>query len=132
MLTDEQKAGLKERLVAERERIQGRLDEIATRMAEMSDDNEDEGSIGSEADQATNLTLEATDTALRDELESSLVAVNHALQRMDDGTYGLSEESGQPIPYERLEALPMATRTTDEQARYDAQFDPLGGGDTQY
>ncbi|MCW3068160.1 MAG: transcriptional regulator, TraR/DksA family, partial [Solirubrobacterales bacterium] len=38
------------------------------------------------------------------------------------GTYGLSVESGEPIPDARLEAIPWAERTTEEQARYE-----LGG-----
>ena len=35
------------------------------------------------------------------------------------GTYGLSVESGEPIPDDRLEAVPWAERTVEEQARYD-------------
>jgi DnaK suppressor protein len=36
-----------------------------------------------------------------------------------DGTYGVSIESGQPIPDARLEAIPWAERTAEEQARHD-------------
>jgi DnaK suppressor protein len=56
---------------------------------------------------------------LRDELE----AVERAERRLAEGTYGISVESGEPIPDARLEAIPWAERTAEEQARYDA-----GGG----
>ena len=38
--------------------------------------------------------------------------------RLQAGTYGLSVESGEPIPDGRLEALPLAERTVDEERRY--------------
>ncbi len=52
---------------------------------------------------------------LRDELE----AVERAEKRLADGAYGLSIESGEPIPDARLEAIPWAERTAEEQARYE-------------
>jgi len=44
-----------------------------------------------------------------------LADVEHALARFDDGTYGFSEESGEPIPLPRLEAVPWARRTAREE-----------------
>jgi DnaK suppressor protein len=47
-----------------------------------------------------------------------LVQVDRALAKIDNGTYGFSDVSGQPIPRERLEAVPEAVCTiTEEQAR---------------
>jgi DnaK suppressor protein len=40
--------------------------------------------------------------------------VNYALRKMDDGTYGISEASGDPIPFERLRAVPWARTDSDE------------------
>jgi DnaK suppressor protein len=48
-----------------------------------------------------------------------LAAAERAEQRLAAGTYGLSLESGEPIPDERLEAMPTAERTVEEQARFD-------------
>jgi DnaK suppressor protein len=42
--------------------------------------------------------------------------IDRALQRIEEGTYGISEVSGQPIPTERLEAVPWATTLVDEEA----------------
>jgi DnaK suppressor protein len=47
--------------------------------------------------------------------EEQLGAVERAEARLSEGTYGLSVESGKPIPDARLEAFPMAERTVDEE-----------------
>ena len=59
------------------------------------------------------------DEGRSDDLREELAAVERAEARLADGTYGLSVESGEPIPDERLEAMPWAGRTVEEQARYD-------------
>jgi DnaK suppressor protein len=62
---------------------------------------------------------EELDESLSDELEEQLAAIRRAEQRLADGSYGVSIESGEPIPDERLEAYPAAERTAEEQSRYD-------------
>ena len=52
---------------------------------------------------------------LQDDLRQQLAALERAEARLAAGTYGLSIESGAPIPDERLEALPTAERTVDEE-----------------
>lgn len=71
------------------------------------------------ADQASDLYENELDEGLTDQLREALAAVGRAEARIAAGTYGLSIESGRPIPDERLEALPAAERTADEQERYD-------------
>lgn len=51
------------------------------------------------------------------DLNDELAAVDRAEARLQDGTYGLSVESGEPIPDARLEAQPTAERTIEEQRR---------------
>jgi RNA polymerase-binding transcription factor len=53
-----------------------------------------------------------------EDLRNELAAVERAEARLAAGTYGLSVESGKPIPDERLEAVPTAERTVEEQARW--------------
>lgn len=48
-----------------------------------------------------------------------LQRVERALKKIDDGTYGVSDLSGQPIPRERLEAVPEATLTLSEEQRLE-------------
>lgn len=71
------------------------------------------------ADQASELYAEELDQGLSDDLREALAAVERAEARLELGTYGLSIESGEPIPDERLEASPTAERTVEEQKRYD-------------
>jgi DnaK suppressor protein len=52
-------------------------------------------------------------------LQNELEAVARAERRLDEGTYGVSVESGTPIPDGRLEAIPWAERTAEEQAHYE-------------
>jgi DnaK suppressor protein len=59
------------------------------------------------------------DEAMRERLRAELEAIARAEERLANGTYGLSVESGEEIPAERLEAIPWAERTTEEQARYE-------------
>jgi DnaK suppressor protein len=58
------------------------------------------------------------DQGRREDLQKELTALERAEARLADGTYGLSVESGEPIPDERLEALPTAERTIEEEGRY--------------
>jgi DnaK suppressor protein len=57
-------------------------------------------------------TLEARDTV-------RLINVERALRKIDEGTYGVSDVSGEPIPIERLNAVPEAIYTLAEQAAMD-------------
>ena len=78
------------------------------REAEVESEAEDEG------DAALALTEEGEDDAITESLRDRLDAIERALHRLDDGTYGRSVRSGQPIPDERLEADPAAELTVDE------------------
>jgi DnaK suppressor protein len=51
-----------------------------------------------------------------------LARVNRALEKINDGTYGLSDVSGSPIPHDRLQAVPDAVCTFDEEAAYELQL----------
>jgi DnaK suppressor protein len=52
------------------------------------------------------------------ELRAEMASLERAESRLKDGTYGLSVESGDPIPDERLRARPLAERTVQEEERY--------------
>jgi DnaK suppressor protein len=98
-----------ELLAAERERIERALARIR---------REEDGEPADEFDAAnlaSDLYQEEFDEGLADDLREQLAAVERAEQRLAAGTYGLSIESGQPIPDERLEALPAAELTAEEE-----------------
>jgi DnaK suppressor protein len=71
------------------------------------------------ADQASDLYDNEFDEGISDDLRAELAALERAERRLAAGTYGLSIESGEPIPDERLEAVPTAERTAEEQARFE-------------
>jgi RNA polymerase-binding transcription factor len=68
------------------------------------------------ASEASDLYQDELDEGLADDLREELAAVERAEARLTAGTYGLSIESGAPIPDERLEIIPWAERTADEEA----------------
>jgi DnaK suppressor protein len=101
----------RELLSAERARIEQALAGLAHQdPGDLSDREEP-------ADAASDLYQDELDEGLADDLHEQLAAVERAEARLDAGTYGLSIESGQPIPDERLEAIPTAERTVEEEAR---------------
>ena len=71
------------------------------------------------ADDAQFLADEEVDEGLREQLQAELEAIERAERRLAEGSYGRSVESGEPIPDARLEAVPWAERTADEQRRYE-------------
>ena len=71
------------------------------------------------ANLASDLYQDELDEGLADDLREELAAVERAEARLAAGTYGVSIESGEPIPDERLEALPTAERTAAEEAAYE-------------
>src|SRR5580704_144823 len=100
-------------LIAERDEVQGLLKDAeaagqADRLSEV------EGAEGDISDAAQPLTAEGMDDAIAESLRSRLEAIERALHRLDDGTYGRSVRSGVPIPDERLEADPAAELTIEE------------------
>ena len=60
------------------------------------------------ADQASEMFEREKDLAILEALEGDLAEIEAALQRLDDGTYGVDEVTGEPIDPERLDALPTA------------------------
>jgi DnaK suppressor protein len=74
------------------------------------------------SDVAPDLVETEVDMGLADSLRRELDAIQRAENRLAEGTYGLSVESGEPIPDARLEAIPWAERTTEEQSRFERAF----------
>jgi DnaK suppressor protein len=99
----------RELLAAERRRIERELAGLGRDEGEPQDEDVEEG------DQATDLYQDELDESREDDLRDQLAAVERADERLAAGTYGLSVESGQPIPDERLEARPTAELTVEEE-----------------
>lgn len=73
--------------------------------------------IGDDADRATRESEHALELRTRDRYRKLLPKIAAALQRIDNGTYGYCEETGEPIGIARLEARPIATLSVEAQER---------------
>jgi DnaK suppressor protein len=73
--------------------------------------------LGDAGDTADALESEGVDNAVESSLHERLAAVERAEQRLAAGTYGLSVQSGEPIPDERLEVAPTAELTVEESSQ---------------
>jgi DnaK suppressor protein len=101
----------RELLAAERQRIERALARRGHQDTGEEADDQDPANL------AADLYQDEFDEGLAGDLREELAAVERAEGRLANGTYGLSIESGRPIPDERLEAVPTAERTTEEEAR---------------
>lgn len=101
----------RELLAAERARIERALAQLGHQGTGEPNDPDDPGNL------ASDLYQDELDQGLANDLREDLAGVERAEARLDAGTYGLSIESGKPIPDERLEVRPTAERTVEEESR---------------
>ena len=109
---DEQHA--RQLLAEERRRIEQAMAARAARDERSAGVQEEPGERGSE-----DLYEKEFQVGIEGDLSEQLAALERAEARIAAGTYGLSVQSGQPIPDGRLEALPLAERTVEEQQARD-------------
>ena len=107
-------ARARELLALERARIEHQLEELRPEPdSELSHLDQHPGDSGTEMFEAER------DAGLAQRLREELDAIARAERRLDDGTYGISVASGEPIPDARLEVQPWAERTAEEQDRFE-------------
>ncbi len=82
--------------------------------------------VGDEAERATRESENALELRTRDRYRKLIAKIDAALRRIDDGTYGYCDETGEPIGLERLEARPIATLSLDAQERRELLQRQLG------
>lgn len=71
------------------------------------------------ADRASSETDRSIELRARDRQRKLISKIDAALQRLDDGTYGFCEETGDPISLKRLDARPIATLSIEAQERHE-------------
>jgi DnaK suppressor protein len=99
----------RELLLAERQQLERALGRLGHQDDSEPTDEYDPANL------ASDLYQDELDEGLAEDIRTRLAAVERAEQRLAAGTYGLSIESGQPIPDARLEALPTAELTVEEE-----------------
>lgn len=113
-LSDEQLATLKKRLLKDL----GETEEMIKKIEEQDPFKDPQHLIdnGPEDDVQEQLGHETVETEVKT-LKKKQEKIEKALRKMEEGTYGVDEQSGDPIPYERLEVVPEAQYTIENQKR---------------
>jgi DnaK suppressor protein len=91
------------------------LAENEATLAELGDDSHHE--VGDELDRANREAAQTLELRTRDRSRKLLSKIDAALGRIDDGSYGWCEETGEPIGLARLDARPVATLCVEAQER---------------
>jgi len=92
------------------------LKEAKETLQHLQDENQNHPDL---ADRASSETDRAIELRARDRQRKLIAKIEEALARLEDGTYGYCEETGEPIALKRLEARPIATLTIEAQERHE-------------
>jgi DnaK suppressor protein len=113
---------LRSRLESERKRLIEEMEQLKSTMRP-ADERREGSPFGKREEEATESYELERRLTLEKSIREQLASVEHAIHKFEDGTYGLCDSCGKPIPPERLEALPQATLCLDCKARQakDAQ-----------
>jgi len=112
-MCDRQKEYFRRKLIAWRESI---LDESRETLVHMQEETQN---IPDLADRASAETDRALELRTRDRQRKLIAKIDAALRRIDEGTYGYCEETGEPISLKRLDARPIATLSLAAQERHE-------------
>jgi DnaK suppressor protein len=112
-MNDEQKAYFRQKLLRWKDDI---LRESRETIQHLQTENENHPDI---ADRASSETDRSIELRARDRQRKLIAKIDAALARIDDGTYGYCEETGEPISIRRLEARPIATLSIEAQERHE-------------
>jgi len=115
----------RQRLVAERARLTEVKENFDDEHISDEPENESVGELSAidqhQADVGTETFEREKDLSILEQLDAELADVEHALKRLDEGTYGTCEYDGKPIPEERLEAIPAARFCLEHQTAAEQQ-----------
>jgi DnaK suppressor protein len=112
-MCDQQKEYFRNKLVAWKESI---LDESKDTVAQMQEDTR---SIPDVADRASEETDRALELRTRDRQRKLISKIDSAIRRIDEGSYGYCEDTGNPISLRRLDARPIAILSLEAQERHE-------------
>ncbi|HEX2064352.1 MAG TPA: TraR/DksA C4-type zinc finger protein [Acidimicrobiales bacterium] len=113
------------RLTEELVRLQGLRDDFLAQGLTTESEEDSLAELSSvdqhQADVGTETFDRERDLSILERVEAELVDVEHALRRLDEGTYGLCEACGRPISDDRLEAQPAARFCVEDQAQAERE-----------
>jgi len=112
-MNERQQEYFRQKLLAWKEEI---LEESRSTIASLQQDTVAEADL---ADRATSETDRALELRTRDRQRKLIAKIDAALRRIEDGSYGYCEETGEPIALSRLDARPIATLSLEAQERHE-------------
>ncbi len=112
----------KQRLLERKAELEGMVRH--TRNVELERSEEQGDTQFDSGDESQNLFERELDATLEQQFGQELEDVERALEKVEEGTYGLSDDSGEQIPKGRLEAIPQAVYTVEEQQRREKERRP--------
>ncbi|WAC25908.1 MULTISPECIES: RNA polymerase-binding protein DksA [unclassified Ancylobacter] len=112
-MNERQREYFRQKLLAWKDDI---LREARETLQHLQDENQNHPDI---ADRASSETDRAIELRARDRQRKLIAKIDSALERIDDGSYGYCEETGEPISLKRLEARPIATLSIEAQERHE-------------
>jgi len=112
-MNERQRDYFRTRLLSWREDI---LKEAKETLLHLQEENQNHPDL---ADRASSETDRSIELRARDRQRKLINKIDEALARIDDGTYGYCEETGEPISLRRLEARPIATLSVEAQERHE-------------
>lgn len=112
-MNERQRDYFRAKLLAWKEEI---LREAKATLVQLQDENVNHPDL---ADRASSETDRAIELRARDRQRKLISKIDAAIGRIDDGTYGYCEETGEPISLKRLEARPIATLSVEAQERHE-------------
>ena len=112
-MNERQRDYFRTRLLTWREDI---LKEAKETLLHLQEENQNHPDL---ADRASSETDRAIELRARDRQRKLISKIDEALTRIDDGTYGYCEETGEPISLKRLAARPIATLSIEAQERHE-------------
>ena len=112
-MNERQREYFRAKLLAWREDI---LKEAKETLQHLQEENQNHPDL---ADRASSETDRANELRARDRQRKLIAKIDAALARIEDGTYGYCEETGEPISIKRLEARPIATLSIEAQERHE-------------
>ncbi len=112
-MNERQREYFRQKLLAWKEEI---LREARETLQHLQDESQNHSDL---ADRASSETDRAIELRARDRQRKLIAKINSALSRIEDGTYGFCEETGEPISLKRLDARPIATLSIEAQERHE-------------
>ncbi len=112
-MNERQREYFRAKLLAWKEEI---LRESRLTLAALQSENENHSDI---ADRASSETDRAIELRARDRQRKLISKIDAAMERIEEGTYGYCEETGEPISLKRLDARPIATLSLEAQERHE-------------